>query len=129
MWVVCKTLPLSVTSIYFSINAVVPALRNSNKDSTGNHRLERTAIIHQQRVVCSKEVSTWSQDDVMNWLHKCGLETYKAAFNGYDGQRLLGLKSISAEAPDFFYNALKSDMKFKNLLDIVKFKQAIDDIL
>ncbi|XP_038051199.1 uncharacterized protein LOC119724289 isoform X3 [Patiria miniata] len=82
-----------------------------------------------QENVCAKAVSAWTNDQVNAWLTKHGLVGLKNRFDGYSGQRLLGLKTISAEAPDFFYSELKKDLGFKSLLEIVTFKQALDGII
>ncbi|XP_022095179.1 uncharacterized protein LOC110981688 [Acanthaster planci] len=77
----------------------------------------------------AKTVSTWTNDQVNTWLAKHGLGGLKNRFDGYNGQRLLGLKTISTEAPNFFYSEIKNDLGFKNLLEIVTFKQALDGII
>ena len=77
----------------------------------------------------AKTVSSWSSDQVSSWLVTNDLGELKNRFEGYNGQRLLGLKTISTDAPDFFFTEIKKDLGFKSLLDIVKFKQALDEII
>ncbi|XP_038051204.1 uncharacterized protein LOC119724293 [Patiria miniata] len=85
--------------------------------------------VNQDRHIDAKTVLTWTNDQVNAWLTKHGLAGLKNRFDGYSGQRLLGLKTISAEAPDFFYSELRKDLGFKSLLEIVSFKQALDEII
>ena len=77
----------------------------------------------------AREVASWSTCQVSSWLAAHGLSELKNRFEGYNGQRLLGLKTIATDAPDFFFTEIKKDFGFKSLLDIVKFKQALDEII
>ncbi|XP_022095328.1 uncharacterized protein LOC110981764 [Acanthaster planci] len=114
--------------------------KKDNFDSSGGQAttFKRTSVQRQnintkisgsQEHTDAKTVSTWTNDQVNTWLANHGLGGLKNHFDGYNGQRLLGLKIVSTEAPNFFYSELKNDLGLKSLLDIVTFKQALDGII
>ncbi|XP_071798545.1 uncharacterized protein [Asterias amurensis] len=106
----------------------------TNKDKL-NSTITRTSSTRRNTVpkvtdfMDAKTVSSWSSDQVSSWLVTNDLGELKNRFEGFNGQRLLGLKTISTDAPDFFFTEIKKDLGFKSLLDIVKFKQALDEII
>ncbi|XP_077867140.1 uncharacterized protein LOC144356158 [Saccoglossus kowalevskii] len=74
------------------------------------------------------ETTTWTNSDVMTWLEGIGLQHLKNRFREYNGEMILGLRLVGSESPDFFYSSLKSDLGFKKLIDIIKFRNALDKL-
>ena len=71
----------------------------------------------------------WTNDEVNSWLTRNGLPELKNRLQGYDGEGIMGLKTIANDAPEFFYKEVKSELGLNSLREIIRFKQALDDIL
>ncbi len=96
---------------------------------TNSFDIPSVSLKHTKPPADAKAVASWTTSQVSTWLATHGLGELKNRFEGYNGQRLLGLKTISTDAPDFFFTEIKKDLGFNSLLDIVKFKQALDEII
>ncbi|XP_070538016.1 uncharacterized protein [Ptychodera flava] len=70
----------------------------------------------------------WTNSDVNSWLDGIGLGHMKRKFTEYNGEMLVGLKLVASESPDFFYSSLKSDLGFKKLVDIIRFRSALERV-
>ncbi|CAH1775998.1 unnamed protein product [Owenia fusiformis] len=95
--------------------ASTPASQLS-KSSTHDHLLDSPC-----------PVLGWRCEDVARWLAESGLEEYCERFQELDGELLLELKKMHRQAPEFFFNTLKVDYKFK-LITMLKFTKALEKI-
>ncbi|XP_033637503.1 uncharacterized protein LOC117298380 [Asterias rubens] len=106
-----------------------PGAPESEVKRSNNFHRASVSIKQPKPPADAREVASWSTCQVSSWLAAHGLSELKNRFEGYNGQRLLGLKTIATDAPDFFFTEIKKDFGFKSLLDILKFKQALDEII
>ncbi|XP_070550084.1 uncharacterized protein [Ptychodera flava] len=80
-------------------------------------------MLNYHNVVC------WNSQDVQNWATEIGLESCRDQLSEYNGKLLIQLQKLRQEAPEFFYNSLKQDLKLTKLVDILKFTEALDSLL
>ncbi|XP_070554354.1 uncharacterized protein [Ptychodera flava] len=73
-------------------------------------------------------VSSWNNDDVNVWLKENELDHLTPKFKTYTGRKLLKLRKISLEAPQFFYKSMENKLGIKDLCDMATFKEALEDI-
>lgn len=92
-------------------------------------KFKRNDSKRQSRREAAKNVASWTNDEVNSWLMRNGLPELKNRFQGYDGEGIMGLKTIANDAPEFFYKEVKTELGLKSLREIIRFKQALDDIL
>ncbi|XP_071501362.1 uncharacterized protein [Diadema antillarum] len=85
--------------------------------------------LSKREAVSAKNAANWTNDDVNAWLTRNSLTELKNRLEGYDGEGILGLKTIASDAPEFFYKEVKNELGLKSLREIIRFKQALDDIL
>ncbi|XP_070538017.1 uncharacterized protein [Ptychodera flava] len=70
----------------------------------------------------------WTNSDVNKWLNGIELGHLVKKFTEYNGEMLVGLKLVASESPDFFYSSLKSDLGFQKLVDIIRFRSALEKL-
>ncbi|KAK3576897.1 hypothetical protein CHS0354_017567 [Potamilus streckersoni] len=68
----------------------------------------------------------WTSNDVDNWINKHSLP--RKVFGRLTGRDLAGLVTMRSEAPECFYNCLKTDLKIKSFATIDMFIEALDDL-
>ena len=78
---------------------------------------------------CVQIVLQWDSGEVANWLGRNNYYHLQNWFLGYTGEDLVGLKKIAAQAPEFFFGKLERDLGFKSLLEMIRFKKMLDDII
>ncbi|XP_077984640.1 uncharacterized protein LOC144439239 [Glandiceps talaboti] len=101
--------------------------KKESKQETG----KKTTKTKQNSVEADESTSSadsWSNDDVKKWLNDFGLAHMVKHFAGYDGKAIIEFKMMEMRAPEFFYSSLKSNMGFKNLLDLTRFTRALRSI-
>nr|XP_006824842.1 PREDICTED: uncharacterized protein LOC100377997 [Saccoglossus kowalevskii] len=74
-------------------------------------------------------VTSWSSDNVHEWLCQNDLEDMSNHFTVYNGEMLIQMKKLSHQAPEFFYKSLKTDVGFQDLYTILKFAKALDKLV
>ncbi|XP_071942420.1 uncharacterized protein [Antedon mediterranea] len=70
----------------------------------------------------------WSRDEVQNWLENNHLQAYSINFSNFDGSTLQSFRNLRREAPEFFYNVLRNDLGFVDIVDLLKFTNAMDNL-
>ena len=71
-------------------------------------------------------VSTWTNEEVKQWLKEIGLENVcKKYILEMNGQSLTGLQQLREECPEYFYRCLERDLNLKNILDVLKFTKEL----
>ena len=74
----------------------------------------------------STGVSTWTDEDVKQWLKEIGLEKVcERKISGMNGQSLKDLQELRKECPEYFYRCLERDLNLKNMLDIFTFTKGL----
>ncbi|XP_041472786.1 uncharacterized protein LOC121422047 isoform X2 [Lytechinus variegatus] len=85
--------------------------------------------IRRDGAVCLQLVQRWNSQEVVAWLGHNNLNHLSNWLQGYNGEDLVGLKKISTQAPEFFFGKLEREFGFKSLLDMIRFKKMLDDIV
>ncbi|XP_030845200.1 uncharacterized protein LOC764345 isoform X2 [Strongylocentrotus purpuratus] len=78
---------------------------------------------------CVQIVQQWDSGEVINWLRRNNYSHLQNWFLSYNGEDLMGLKRIAAQAPEFFFGKLEREFGFKSLLEMIRFKNMLDAII
>ncbi|XP_065072389.1 uncharacterized protein LOC135696802 [Rhopilema esculentum] len=90
------------------------------------------AIPKESKTNRTKEISKWSNSDVRDWVkQKCQLERSikESILEKLTGKKLVSLHRLHEEAPEFFFNTLRSDFGFCDVLDLLEFWDAVKELL
>ncbi|XP_071498021.1 uncharacterized protein [Diadema antillarum] len=77
---------------------------------------------------CAALVKEWDMQGVKMWLERKNYSHVQNWFLGYCGKDLLSLKRMANDAPDFFYRKMESDFGFRSLIEILRFRDMLDEI-
>ena len=69
----------------------------------------------------------WTAEQVQKWLNDIGLSQLKEAMKSYDGKCLAQMRQLSDRCPEYYHNALKTELGL-DLLAVIKFSIAMDDL-
>lgn len=78
-------------------------------------------------VPSAQNITSWSQKDVTNWLHKHQLNNC-LKLKTLTGENIKFLEKLSQRAPEFFFTYLKHDLGLSSLNDLMHFSDAIDKL-
>ncbi len=71
---------------------------------------------------------SWSNMDISNWLDNNGLAETKPLLRKFDGSVLMGLRRMYMKAPAVYYTSLKEQLGFKDLVQILRFTNALEKL-
>ncbi|XP_071962693.1 uncharacterized protein [Antedon mediterranea] len=74
-------------------------------------------------------IAGWTTSDVEKWLKKVKLEECRSAMENVDGDILIQMYKMSKDAPEFFYSRLERDFDMTHLLQVLKFKSALEKLI
>nr|XP_054771677.1 uncharacterized protein LOC129279601 [Lytechinus pictus] len=112
-----------------SLSTRLPSISSGDGAVAASSKFKRNDSKRQSRREAAKDVASWTNNEVNSWLTRNGLPELKNRLQGYDGEGIMGLKTIANDAPEFFYKEVKTELGLKSLREIIRFKQALDDIL
>ncbi|XP_073254128.1 uncharacterized protein [Porites lutea] len=74
-------------------------------------------------------VSTWTNEEVKQWLKEIGLEKVcKEDISRMNGQSLTDLQKLREECPEYFYRCLERDLNLTNMVDIFTFTKGLGEL-
>ncbi|XP_071491518.1 uncharacterized protein [Diadema antillarum] len=82
----------------------------------------------EEGTTCAALMRGWGTGDVIMWLESKSFSHVQNWFAGYCGKDLLSLKRMANDAPEFFYRKMESDFGFRNLLEVLRFRDMLDEI-
>ncbi|XP_076444160.1 uncharacterized protein LOC143282413 [Babylonia areolata] len=101
--------------------------RGGSSEVDGPVRAETVAPVASTPPKTIKTVSSWSQEDVHNWLNKHQLGGCQK-LQSLSGENIKFLQKLSQRAPEFFFTYLKQDLGLTSLMDLMHFSDAIDSL-
>ncbi len=70
---------------------------------------------------------SWSNAQVQQWLCDSGLSHVQSAMEGYDGPCVAQMHRLSQRCPEYFHQALKTELNL-DLLSVIKLTIAMDKL-
>ena len=75
-------------------------------------------------------VSGWTNKEVRQWLREIGLgKVCNEDISEINGETLIDLQQLRGECPEYFYRCLEQNLKLTNMVDIFKFRKALNKLL
>ena len=101
-----------------------------SKDSSSKPPKIKETKEQQQQSKLDKPVGSWSNEDVLEWFASSQINPVIAnAFKSYNGDDLEHMYRIKSEAPEFFYQMLKTETDNQiKMLDIVKYLEKLEKL-
>ncbi|XP_073253471.1 uncharacterized protein [Porites lutea] len=78
----------------------------------------------------SHGVSTWTNEEVKEWLKEIGLEKVcKEDISEINGQTLIDLQQVRSECPEYFYRCLEKNLNLSNMVGVLTFRKELGKLL